>query len=188
VIEFTIEGNVHDSSFSSACASGTVKLYKTAVGGGQTSLVSTVTTDASGNYSITFERDKSEKYRLDFSKSNYFNESFDISFSELNTNEPYKKNFSVQAVATIRWIIKNVAPQLEQDQVTIQKLNGRTDATTTCANTSFIYSGANVNDTLACNVAANFYTRFNVVNLAQGVYLDSISPAPFQTVDYFIDF
>jgi len=188
VIEFTIEGTVYDSSFSSACASGTVKLYKTAAGGGQTTLISTVSTDAAGKFSITFERDKSEKYQLDFSKNNYFNESFTIFFSELNTNEPFQKNFSVQAISKIRWIVKNVAPQLEQDQVTIQKLNGRTDGVTTCANTSYIFSGAQVNDTLECSVAANFYTRFNVVNLSQSVYLDSISPAPFQTVDYFIEF
>ncbi len=187
-IEFTIEGKVTDKSLNSAQTGGTLKLYKIAAGGGDQTLVESVSPDGSGNYSFTFERDKSEEYLIKFSRDNYFDESKTVFFSELSTNEPYKVNLTTEAVSRINWTIKNVSPFSENDQVTIQKLSGRTDCPTCCANTSYEYSGADVDDILSCTTGGNSYVRFYIVNLAQDVILDSVFCPAFGEANYQVNF
>jgi len=187
-IEFTIEGTVTDKSFNSFQTGGTLKLYKVAAGGGDNTLVKSVSPDSYGKYSLTFERDKSEKYIINFSRDGYFDESKTVFFSELSTNEPFKLDFITEAVSKINWLVKNVTPFSENDQVTIQKLSGRTDCPTCCVNTSYEYSGANVDDTLSCTTNANTYVRFYIVNLSQVVILDSVYCPAFGEVNYQVNF
>ncbi|WP_343786697.1 hypothetical protein [Wandonia haliotis] len=188
VIEFTIEGTISDSSLGGGLQSGTIKLFKIPAGGGLPDLVTSVTSDATGKYSITFQRDKSEEYRIVFEKSDYFSEEFTIYFSQLSTNEAYVHNFSVEARSEIKWIIRNVNPQNTADQVTIQKLNGRTDCEDCCPITSYEYTGSVYNDTLSCAVAGNKYVRFYIVNLATEIHLDSVLCPSFGVAEYVVEF
>jgi len=186
-LNFIIEGTVSDVAFQTTCNEGKIKLYKVAAG---TSLEVFVAEESlsNGQYSFTFERDRSEKYVLRFERENYFEENFTIFFSALKVNEPYIFNFNVDARAYITWIVTDVVPQSTQATCSIVKLNGRTSGAEACPNGSYDFIGGSpIADTLRCAVRGNEYIRFNVVKLPSFI-LDSVYCPAFEDVQHFVNY
>jgi basic membrane lipoprotein Med (substrate-binding protein (PBP1-ABC) superfamily) len=183
---FIIEGNVSDKSFNQNLQSGVVKLYKVPAATTQEILIAEQNI-VNGAYSFTFDRDMSEKYVLRFSKDNYFEEDFEVLFSQLEVGKPYALNFTVEAVAMMNWIIIDQAPTNPNASVSIQKLNGRTTGAGTCSNQQYEYYGGLNPDTLRCAVGGNEYIRFYVIKLPTYT-LDSVYCPAFEESFYSVDF
>ena len=183
---FIIEGNVSDKSFNQNLQSGVVQLYKVPAATTQEILIAEQNI-VNGAYSFTFDRDMSEKYVLRFSKENYFEEDHVVFFSELEVGKPFELDFSVEAIAMMRWIFIDQAPTNANASVSLQKLDGRTKGAGACANQQYEYYGGLDPDTLSCAVGGNQYIRFYVINLPTYT-LDSVYCPAFEESFYSVDF
>jgi hypothetical protein len=180
-LTFTLTGTISDKTYNSPQNSGTVKVYKVPVVGQGTSneLVGQTKPDAQGKYSITFPREKAEAYVITYTQNSYFDEDFTIPFSAWSTEEDYVLNFTTETISTVRWLIQKTTPSSVNGEVKIYKQSGRTKGEFCCANEAYTYTGFEVNDTLTCASGGGSYVRYQVVNLAEGIfYTDSIYCPP----------
>lgn len=186
-LNFNIEGVITDAAFQTPCSAGKVKLFKVAAGTSQEVFIAEQEL-TNGEYSLTFARDRSEKYVLYFERENYFEEELTVFFKDLSVEEPYLLNFNVDARSYMTWVVTDVFPQSNQATCTIVKLNGRASGTETCPNGSYdFFGGGSVSDTLRCAVRGNAYIRFNVIKLPSFV-LDSVYCPAFEDVLHFVNY
>ena len=169
---FIIEGEIFDKSFNQNLIDGTLKIYRVPPASTQEILIAEkVVVD--GSYSITFPRDKSERYVIRFYKDNYFEEVHEVYFSQLEIGKPYELNFQVEAFAMMNWVLVDELPNNTNNTVIVQKLDGRTGGQGACPNQQYEFFGGLLNDTLRCAVSGNQYIRFYIVNLPNYT-LDSV--------------
>lgn len=185
-LEFTIEGQIYDKSFSQNNEGGVVKLYKVLAATTQEIFVDEQTI-TNGAYKFVFERDRSEKYVIRFSREGYFDEMHTIFFSQLQVGETFSFNFSVEAYAEMHWVFVDQPPINENYSVSLHKLNGRDSGAGACPNQIYEYYGGVVQDTLRCAVGGNQYIRFYVIKLPN-VTLDSVFCPAFETSYYTVNF
>jgi hypothetical protein len=184
-LEFIIEGQVYDKSFNQNHDGGVVKLYKVLAATTQEIFVAEQTV-VNGSYKFVFERDRSEKYVIRFSKGGYFDEMHTVFFSELQVGETYPLNFTAEAAAQMNWIFIDQAPLNPGYSAAVQKLNGRTGAGA-CPNQAYEYYGGLAPDTLKCAVGGNQYIKFYVIKLPE-VTLDSVFCPAYEDSYYTINF
>lgn len=180
-LTFTLSGKATDKTYGGAQTSGTIKIYKVPVLGQGTSnsLVAQTQPDAQGNFSITFPREKAEAYVVTYNRNSYFDEDFTIPFSSWSTEEDYVLNFTTETTSSIRWIVRKTTPSLIYGEVKIYKQSGRTKGEFCCANQEYVFNGLTFHDTLSCAAGGGSYVRYQVVNLADGLfYIDSIYCPP----------
>lgn len=185
-LEFIIEGQVLDKSFNQAHEGGVVRLFKVPAATTQEILVEQQTI-TNGSYKFVFERDRSEKYVIRFSKDNYFDEAHTVFFSQLKVGEVYNLNFGVDAVAYMNWVFVDQPPVNANSSVTLQKLNGRSTGAGACPNQQYEYYGGGEPDTLRCAVGGNQYIKFYIIKLPN-VTLDSVFCQAFEQSFYTVNF
>ncbi|MFN5981824.1 MAG: carboxypeptidase-like regulatory domain-containing protein, partial [Fluviicola sp.] len=88
-IDYTIKGQITDSSLGGNLSGATVELYSYSKGSVTGELMQTTQTDSQGNYSFTFDRDRYDKLEVKIVKANYFTDSKTVLFSELSNKEDY---------------------------------------------------------------------------------------------------
>jgi hypothetical protein len=180
-LTFTLSGVVSDKTYDSPQAAGTIRVYKVPVLGQGTSneLVGQTSPDAQGNYSLTFKREQAEAYLVTYSKSNYFDEEFVIPFSDWSTEDDKILNFSTETASAVRWIIHKTSPSTIYGEIKLYKQSGRTNGENCCANQEYVFNGLEFHDTLYCAAGGGSYVRYQVVNLAEGLfYTDSVYCPP----------
>jgi hypothetical protein len=183
---FTIEGQIFDKSFNQSLEGGVVRLFRVPAATTQEILVEQQTI-SNGSYKFVFDRDRSEKYVIRFSKENYFDEVFTVFFSQLQVGQVYTLNFGVDALSYMNWVFVDQPPINENVSVTLQKLNGRTTGAGACPNQQYEYYGGSVSDTLRCAVGGNQYIKFYVIKLPN-VTLDSVFCPAFEQSYYTVNF
>jgi hypothetical protein len=179
---FVLEGKITDATFNTGLSGATLKLYKTPIGTTSSILVETLTLPTEGTYSLTFPREKMEKYTLVVNKNNYFEIEQDVYYSELSIEENNIRNYSTKAKAWVKLRFKNNSP-MSGDHLRYIKQAGLQGCETCCPNTEQIYYGA-LDLTFTCvnrgNQPYSFY--YWVVNTAnQG--LKEVVTTPFDTVN-----
>lgn len=188
-IQFKIAGKINDTSFNTGLVGASVSIYQVMVGTTKRVLITTVTTDSDGNYTVAFNRDKAEKYYIDCSKDNYFNAEELVYFSDLTTDKTNTVNADIEAIATVNWIIKNQPSALDADVFQLEKLNGKTDCDACCANKIYTYTGATINETLTCQTKGNTWVKFLKIDKQLNTStLDSIYCPAFQSVNYTVNY
>jgi len=188
-IQFKIAGKINDTSFNTGLSGASVAIYQVLAGTTKKVLVTTVTTDSDGNYTVAFNRDQVEKYYIDCSKDNYFSTEKLVYFSDLTTDKTNTVNIDIEAIATVNWVIKNQPPAQATDIFQIQKLNGKTDCDACCVNKIYEYDGASINETLTCQTKGNTYLKFiKIDKQLNSSTLDSIYCPAFQSVNYPVNY
>ena len=187
IADFTLTGTITDQTFNAPLAGATVRLYATEAGSLITSQIGSVTTDAQGNYSFTFPRNKIETYYLRIEKPNYFEEYVAIPFSSLSLEEVNIRNYAVKAKAWIKFHFTNSNPQAT-DVLEFIKQEGKVDCDECCPGGYRYYYGA-VDTTFYCiNDGNTVYSGYYWVqgSLNQGP-LWVVSPA-FDTVEISLNY
>ena len=99
-INLTIKGKVTDPNTGIGVANVLVELDVQELSGGTFSSgfknIASMTTDASGNYSFTFERRNAAAYKLVLSEPTYFGTDREINPDDLTTNNDNTQNFTTQ--------------------------------------------------------------------------------------------
>ncbi|MFO0495604.1 MAG: carboxypeptidase-like regulatory domain-containing protein [Flavobacteriia bacterium] len=139
--DFVIKGLVSDATFSQPLSNATVKLYQIPVGSTEEVLIASSKTDAQGNYTFSFPREKMEKYRLLISKSNYFLIDEIIYFSELSLESDYIENCSTTAMSWAKLTFHNLNPQAV-DHLQYIKQSGKNGCMECCPTSYQDYYGS----------------------------------------------
>lgn len=138
---FEINGIVTDNTFSQPLQGATIKLYQIPVGSTDEKLIGTYTSDAQGNFSFSFPREKMEKYILRITKNLYFSKEETIYFSELRLDEPYQRNSSTTAMSWAKLTFHNLNPQ-GADHLQYIKQSGKVNCPECCPSDYQEYYGA----------------------------------------------
>ncbi len=139
--EFTIKGTVSDATFSNSLQGALVRLYQIPVGSTDEQLIGTYSTDAQGNYSFSFAREKMEKYLMKIEKNLYFSQEEIVYFSELSLEEDYIRNSSTTAMSWAKLTFVNDNPS-PSDHLQFIKQNGKANCAECCPITYQDYYGA----------------------------------------------
>jgi len=139
--EFTIKGAVTDGTFGQSLTGAAVKLYQIPAGSTDEKLVGSVMTDAQGNYSFSFPREKMEKYRVVITKDLYFSREEIVYFSELSLDQDYIRNSSTTAMAWAKLTFHNLNAS-PSDHFQYIKQNGKANCPECCPTTYQDYYGA----------------------------------------------
>lgn len=178
---FKIEGTAFDVSLGQTLSGATVKIYQTPAGTGLKEHLATTTTDALGNYSFSFKREKMEKYTIVISKALYFDKSIDIPFSSMSLEEAEVIDIETTAKSWVKIHLNNLNPQ-SSDVLDYTKQNGKVDCEECCSAGMQSFSGP-LDSTFYCINDGNTVYSFLYSTNSIGSGIKTITTVPFDTVD-----
>jgi ribosomal protein S27E len=185
--KFTISGKINDSSLNQNLSNATISIYKKLQGNSFETFIASTTTNSEGNYSFTFDRDKSEKYTLKISKENYFPIEESILFSSLTVDGENVRNYSTTAKSWARLHFKNIDPKPE-DQLRFMKQQGKVSCNECCpTDYQYIY-GASDTSIYCINDGNTIYSFIYAVIGTQNQALKSILTIPFDTTEIYLEY
>jgi hypothetical protein len=113
----------------------------------------TATTDASGYYTLEWQRRSSSEYILSANKSGYISYSESINPDLFNGTPNQTRNFGMPALAWLRIHIQNVNPFDAADEVTFQLTSGYQSCGASCCNgLPVVIPGMVVDSVYVCQV------------------------------------
>ncbi len=100
-LTYQIKGTIYDSSFNSPLAGAQVVISASSSGSALSTLT-TLTTDASGNYSYELKRDKYQSITIAVTKSNYFSDGSTTTLDNLSLEDDNAFNYNMYARSWVR--------------------------------------------------------------------------------------
>lgn len=183
-IDYTIKGQVTDSSLGGNLSGATVELYTYSKGSVTGELLQTTQTDAQGNYSFTFDRDRYDKLEVKIIKANYFTDSKSVLFSELSNKEDYFIDLNLYARS---WVRLHFVGDGSTDIKYIRQ-EGKKNCEE-CCTIQEVYLYDNVDTSIYCinNGNSTYKIYYNVLSsLNQGPL--SVVTVPFDTTELLINY
>jgi len=184
---FIVRGVITDATLNKGLPGAKMSIYKIKSGSSYETFIASSSTDSNGSYSFEFERDKTEKYIIKFSKDLYYSTVETITVASLSIEKENERNYETTAKSWIKLQFKNNDPntndefkflkgkeKIENNQYSIptyQYLYGATD-------TSF-YSIIEAN------------TEYSVLYSLKGTNFQgvkTISSIPFDTTELFVEY
>lgn len=181
---FTLKGVVDDKTFSTALIGATITLEEF-IAGGSTSddLTHTTTVAADGSYEFVFERKKATKYTITIQKSNYFDISDEIPFSDFSTEEPLIKNYGTTAKAWVKLIFINDVPSTDFDEFKFTKQQGKEDCAECCSAAEQSFYGKAQQEYMCVNDGNTTYSYYYFATNPNDNGLMEINTPAFDTVE-----
>lgn len=185
--DFNIKGTITDISLNQALSGATVEIYKLAIGSSNEEFYSSTTTSNSGEYSFSIPRDKSTGYTIKIIKSNYFELSESINFSDLSTTKDNIYNYSTSAKSWVRLHFVHSSGS-SSDELQYTKQKGKTDCVECCSkNMNRIYGL--VDTSIYCPNDGN--TKYSYLYSFIGTSntgIKEITTIPFDTVELLLNY
>jgi hypothetical protein len=182
-LKFTINGVVSDVTFNTIASGVEVRLYVTPLGEAK-KLVASTSTGSDGFFEFEIDRERIEQVELEYRKTNYFDESIVINFSDLQVNEDNDASQSITAKSWVRFNIRNQLPSSASDEFKLFKYRGKEDCSECCPIGYSFYYGA-VDTAVICANNANSYTSFYYWVIDTQINgQDSVYTTPFDTIEY----
>ncbi len=162
-VTITINGNIYDPNTNSSVSGATVTIASTTMNGniyssGYSDLAST-TTDASGNYSLQFDAQQTDDYRISIAASGYYIQIYTETSEIINNSETHSLNYDIYPEAYIRIYVNNVSPVDSLDMISYSMTTDMPSGLNCCTNTTFKGYEEDYSDTLFCKIYGNQDTR-----------------------------
>lgn len=100
-LTYQIKGTIYDSSFHSPLAGAQVVISASS-SGSVASTLTTLTTDANGNYSYELKRDKYQSISIAVTKNNYFSDGSTTTLDNLSLEDDNAFNYNMYARSWVR--------------------------------------------------------------------------------------
>lgn len=193
--EITISGRIYDNGFGQYLQGVTVRLSGNGVQNGVYSpefiTLETVTSDASGNFSFTRKKDKTDSFRITVTKDQYFTTTHEFSSSVFSSADTYSKEIQVdpQGYLTIR--LHNAFPSDNDDQVVFYFTNSGLDCYDCCTNIPHTGTGPAFDTTFTCCFYGNrniAFMRSVTKDQQTNLYIDTLFCPAFTTTTYDIPY
>lgn len=183
-----IKGRITNSGDQSSAAGVTVKVKFQEIGSGSISsafkTIATTTTDASGNYSVSFDKPAAAEYRFELSSPRHFANEINESADAFSANESNTRNFELDPVSFFSVRLKNNSPVGVQDQIIFQNTSESYSCSSCCGNTPVIRQGMTVDTTFVCRRKGGRLIRFSWTVTKGGMnqfYTDSVITPNYDT-------
>jgi len=153
--------------------------------------ISNTTTDVSGSFSFTINKDKIDTYRLIFLKPKYFEEKIEFSSSYFDTKDTYFKSVNFFPVGYVKLRIVNAYPFDDDDKMIYYFNNSELTCYDCCDNTVKEVNGTAIDTIFTCLYHGNaILTLFrNVVkNNISSIFIDTLYCNAFDTTVYYISY
>lgn len=194
-IEYTLKGTVEDPNGNSPVSGAQVKLLVNKINGGSFNsafeTVATTTTDASGNYSFTFNRENATAYKITYTRQYHFGSELEINPDNLSEDTDNIYDFDMPSMAWLRIHITNTTPFDANDEIDFQITDGAYNCGACCGTSIHTFTGMNVDTTIYClndgnhNVTGTgFYTK----NGAGSTTSQTVYAQAYDTTDIVINY
>ena len=190
-----VSGNIVDTYLHTPVGNVFVELYAQKIESGvwsnNFSSLGSLTTDANGYFSISFENIRSSGYKLLLHKSKYFDSEILINPENIQAGKEYKQDFGIYSEAFLKMRVVNVIPATSADQISYSITDGFINSTGCFPDSTFTYTGAQVDVTKKGMVYGAKWIKFNwyVTSFGNTIqHKDSIQSIPFDTVSYTISY
>lgn len=120
-----------------------------------TTLAST-TTDANGNYTVSFKKANTDTYHIRVGENSIFSQEIVVGYDQMFSQNPYVQNFEVYTSAQVFVHLKNSNLAADSNAVINYKYSGRPLNCNCCTSTSLILTGA-VDTTVECKTYGDQY-------------------------------
>lgn len=163
--QLEIQGRTLAAHNSEASAGVEIELWEKVLDGGSLSstpeLAATAVSDASGNFTLNFDRKNALEYDLRYSGSQYVTGNLLINPESVSPSATYCVTLSVPVAAGVSTRLVNNNPEDDGDEVRFRFLNPSTNCV--CCDTSeVILSGMDVDHTWDCTNHAGEWLRYFV--------------------------
>lgn len=118
------------------------------------STAATTTTDANGNYSVTFTPESVVIYKLVLEKDFYFTRELDINGNSVSAGSNTTTDFSFDPKGWFRVNIKNINPDDPNDHIIYQNTSENNGCSACCTNIPVDFTGMTVDTFLICQRVA----------------------------------
>lgn len=190
-IQYTFGGTVTESPNHNALSNVLVKVEQRVYNGNVAASIFSSggqsSTDALGNFEISFEREKVVEFKISFSKAGYFTEDYLINSGDVKTDETKIMNAELDPESYIKFHLNNLSG-MTTDIFTMIHYNFKTDCDG-CSTNDFHYYEGIVDTTFIIKTNGNIYTKYSYKNPGGAVFIqDSVFTIPFDTVDVNINY
>jgi hypothetical protein len=197
-IVISVVGKISDPNQNNkAVQSATITIYSKKVSGGSFSnnyaLITSVTSNSSGNYELNFERENAIDYKIVISKENYFSTDEIINSDEFSTESNNVINYNLYPKAWVKLRIVNDNPVNSNDRVDFNYLNSDLlqDCESCCTSQIKTFFGEVVDETFMCETWAfktigyqALVTKLNLGTVKNGSFSTSQGDTTFVTFAY----
>jgi len=188
---YTFKGKVIEDQNGSALSGAEIEFFQkpfsTQVVTSNFESVGSTTTDANGNYEITFERTKVTEFKLEIEKPNYFYQEISIGSGDVSSENDNIVDIEMEAESFIKFKIQNTGTAASTDNLNLLLLNPKTDCDGCPESDSYFYEGI-VDTTVVFPTDAGRYYNFTYIHLGVTSATDSVYIPPFDTVNYVINY
>ena len=184
---FVVKGIITDETFNKGLSGAEISIYKILTGSTFETLISTTTVASDGSYSFSFDRDKSEKYTIKFTKENYFPIEKSISFSSLSTDNDNLRNYSTTAKSWVKLHFKNIDPN-DSDELRYIKQDGKFGCVECCGTTYQYLKGAADTSIYCINDGNTTYSYLYAVLNSTNQAIKSVVTVPFDTTEIYLEY
>lgn len=179
--KLVIKGKISDNADNSGISGATVKMYHKAYENGvysnSYSLLTSATTDGSGNYTISIDKPNSSAFKFMVDAANYFGIEKESNPDNFTTASENTLNFTTDPACTVVFHFKNVSPVDTNDHLQFHPMGIIYNCLTCCTNAVQDYSGTTVDETFSCLRYAKKYFKYQYYVTKGGAtngYLDSV--------------
>jgi len=153
--------------------------------------IQSTTTSSDGSFSFTVEHENVEGYRLDFTKTDYFDNTKDLSTDDVQNGNATNIKMDFIPIAEIKLIVKNTSPQSSDDKIEFRFSNVTVKGKDCWTNDPITGIGPTYSFTKTGQVSGNkdMYLEWVVVkNGNQHSYTDTIHSEAFKLKTYNINY
>jgi hypothetical protein len=186
-IQYVFEGKITESVDGAALTGVSIKIDQKLIKNGTTSenftIATNTSTNASGDYKVSFNREMVSEFRLKFEKDNYFPIEYISSSSNYTTDGANVVNEALDPMAWVSFDLLNEFGD-ETDHLKLITQTFRENCEGCTENTTYNIYGT-LDSTITFPTTGGTYARFVYINVTTGFSLiDSVYATPFETIVY----
>lgn len=190
-IQYTFEGlviqNHNGVALNNVAISIYQKVFNSSVSNGNFALAGTTTTDASGNYNMSFDREKVTEFKINFMKNGFFSHDIILSSADVSTENNNKVDHTMDAKSWVQFDITNVLPSGSSDELQMIFYTYRKGCEQ-CIESDFHYLEGIIDSTLIYQNTGGEYLKFTYIVVGGQNTTDSVYMTPFDTAFYSINY
>jgi len=185
--EYSLQGKITHARTGAGLNGANVNVQKTVVSGstysGAFAAAASSTTDASGNYSMTWERENFAALKVTASYPQFILKEHELNVSNFSVGTPYQQNLALYPEAFIEMNITNTLPSAPSDKLTFTFVNANFDCF--CCNNGFRqFNGTAIDTSFSCKLYGDQWLKYQGTYNFGGqdsVVVDSVWCPAFQT-------